>query len=119
MSGPGRRPYTSPIESYLEAMESAARGEPFKSRPSYTQEQISLRREWLPTCNPEAIIQSHRAFHEEDMFADLPKITCPSLLVYAGQADVIRDSDADEIMGRPSAWQEDQDRQRRAYDAVR
>ena len=29
---------------------------------------------------------------------DLPKITCPTLLVYAGQGGVIMDTDAQEIM---------------------
>jgi N-formylmaleamate deformylase len=98
VSGPGRRPYPSPIQKYLQVIERASRGLPTDSRPSLTEEQIRLRREWLPTCNPEAIIQSHKAFHEEDLFADLPKILCPSLLVYAGQGGVIQDGDASEIM---------------------
>jgi N-formylmaleamate deformylase len=57
-----------------------------------------MRREWLPTCSKEAVRLSHAAFHEEDMFADLPKIACPTLLVYAGQGGVITDADAAEVV---------------------
>jgi N-formylmaleamate deformylase len=98
VGGPGRRPYPSELQKYLDAIDQAARGEPIPVRPSFTEAQIRLRAEWLPTCNKEAIAQSHRAFHEEDMFADLPGIACPTLLLYAGQGGVIMDSDAQEIM---------------------
>ena len=97
VSGPGRRPYPSELQKYLDAIDQAARGEAIPVRPSFSADQIRLRAEWLPTCNKEAIAQSHRAFHEEDMFADLPRITCPTLLVYAGQGGVIMDADAQEI----------------------
>jgi len=98
VSGPGRRPYPSKLQKYLDAIDQASRGEAIPVRPSFTPEQVRLRAEWLPTCNKEAVTQSHRAFHEEDMFLDLPKITCPTLLVYAGQGGVIMDTDAQEIM---------------------
>lgn len=100
VSGPGRRPYPSKLQKYLDAIDQASRGEPVPVRPSFSADQIRLRAEWLPTCNKEAVAQSHRAFHEEDMFADLPKITCLTLLVYAGQGGVILDDDAEEIMSR-------------------
>jgi N-formylmaleamate deformylase len=100
VSGPGRRPYPSKLQKYLDAIDQASRGEPIPVRPSFTAEQIRLRAEWLPTCNKEAIAQSHRAFHEDDMFADLPNVTCPTLLVYAGQGGVIQDEDAEEITSR-------------------
>lgn len=100
VSGPGRRPYPSQLQKYLDAIDQASRGEPIPVRPSYTADQVRIRAEWLPTCNKEAIVQSHRAFHEEDMFVNLTKIACPTLLVYAGQGDVIMDADAHEIMSR-------------------
>jgi N-formylmaleamate deformylase len=34
------------------------------------------------------------------MFADLPQITCPTLLAHAGQSDVSLDDDAEEILSR-------------------
>ena len=98
VSGPGRRPYPSQIQKYLDHIDMATRGEAFPAGPNFKPEQIRLRREWLPTCNKEAVALSHRAFHEEDMFLDLKRITCPTLLVQAGVGDVIRDSDAEEIL---------------------
>lgn len=102
-SGPGRRPYPSPIEPYLGAIEAASAGatlEEFREfAPTWSDEHLALRLEWLPTCSVDAVKASHRSFHTEDFFADLPKIACPTLLVIGARAQVITDSDADEITG--------------------
>ena len=98
VSGPDRRPYPSPLQKYLDDIDSASRGEAFPANPKFSEAQNRMRREWLPTCSKEAVRQSHAAFHQEDMFADLPKIACPTLLVYAGQGGVIADADAAEVV---------------------
>ncbi len=104
VSGPGRRPYPNGIQQYIDAIDKASRGEALSPSSIYTPEQLLLRTEWVTTCSKEAVIATHRGFHEEDIFADLPRIQCPSLLLYAGQGDTIRDSDADEILrGIPKA----------------
>ena len=97
VSGPGRRPYPSPLQKYLDDIDSASRGAALAGNPKFSEAQNRLRREWLPTCSKEAVRLSHAAFHEDDMFADLPKIACPALLVYAGQGAVIADADAAEV----------------------
>lgn len=101
VSGPGRRPYPTPIEPYLQAIEAASAGVPLaefrKFSPTWTDEQLALRMEWLPTCGIDAVTESHRAFHTEDLFADLPKIACPTLFLIGTRAAVITDRDADEI----------------------
>jgi N-formylmaleamate deformylase len=98
VSGPGRRQYPSPLQKYLDEIDRGARGEAIATRPSFTAEQARLKREWLPTCNKEAVTLSHKAFHEEDLFADLERITCETLLLQAGSGDVIRDTDAEEMI---------------------
>ena len=98
VSGPGRRPYPSPLQKYLDDIDAASCGEAISTNPKFSDAQIRMRREWLPTCNKEAVRLSHAAFHEEDMFAGLPKIACPTLLVYAGQGGVITDADAAEVV---------------------
>jgi N-formylmaleamate deformylase len=98
VSGPGRRPYPNGIQQYLDGIDAVSRGDPLPGTRNYTPEQILLRTEWLATCSKEAVIASHRGFHEEDIFGDLPCIRCPSLLLYAGQGDTIRDAEADEIV---------------------
>jgi N-formylmaleamate deformylase len=98
VTGPGRRPYPNGIQQYLDAIDAASRGDPLPSTSIYTPEQVLLRTEWVATCSKEAVMASHRGFHEEDIFGDLPRIRCPSLLLYAGQGDTIRDAEADEII---------------------
>jgi N-formylmaleamate deformylase len=99
VSGPGRRAYPSGLQKYLDHIDMASRGEDIPAGPNFSAAQLRLRTEWLPTCSKEAVALSHKAFHEDDMFADLVKIGCATLLVQAGTGDVIRDSDAEEILG--------------------
>ena len=63
----------------------------------WTDEQIALRLEWLPTCSVEAVTQSHRLFHEEDIFPDFPRLICPTLFIYAAKATVVTPDQAKEI----------------------
>jgi N-formylmaleamate deformylase len=97
VSGPGRRPYPIPLETYLTTLAKAARGEPLSRAANFTEHQHRLRCEWAPSCNTEAIVETHRSFHEEDIFGDLPKIGCPTLLIYAEKGGTITDDDAAEI----------------------
>jgi N-formylmaleamate deformylase len=85
------------LQKYLDDIDAASRGEAFPANPKFNEAQNRMRREWLPTCSKEAVRLSHAAFHEDDMFADLPKIACTALLVYAGQGGVIADTDAAEV----------------------
>lgn len=98
VSGPGRRSYPSPLQKYLDDIDAASRGEPIAANPKFRDAQNLMRREWLPTCSKEAVRLSYAAFHEEDVHADLPRIACPTLLVYAGQGGVITDADAAEVV---------------------
>lgn len=98
VSGPGRRPYPSPLQHYLDRMDVASRGEPLEPSAIYTREQARLRAEWIPTCSPEAVIASHRGFQEEDIFSDLPRIVCPTFLLYAEQGGTISDADAADVI---------------------
>jgi N-formylmaleamate deformylase len=83
VSGPGRRPYPSPLQKYLDDIDAASRGD--VPRQSEIQRRAKpAAAEWLPTQQG-GRPPSHAAFHAEDMFADLPKIVCPAL-VYAGRA---------------------------------
>lgn len=103
LSGPGREPYPTPLSSYLTAREAASKGstvDQFRSlTPTWTDEQIALRIQWLPTCSIEAITKTHQNFHDEDTFPDFPKLTCPTLLIYAMRAKVVPANEA-EIVGK-------------------
>jgi N-formylmaleamate deformylase len=97
VSGPGRRPYPIPLQQYFDNIDMASRGEQLPASAIYTEEQRTLRAEWVATCSKEAVSETYRNFLMEDIFAELPRITCPSLLLYAGEGNTVMDSDAAEI----------------------
>lgn len=102
MSGPGRRPYPANLPWYVDSMALARRGagvdELRSFTPTWTDEEIGLRAEWLHTCDERAVIASFEGFHDDDIHTDIPAITVPALLVGAGRGDVILDSDAEEAV---------------------
>lgn len=103
VTGPGRPPYPVPGQWYVDGIEAAERGEEIdRSSPllkNWTDEQIALRMEWLPTCDKTAVLESHRLFHEEDVHGFLPKISCPTLLMYAENGNTVSDDAAQEVKG--------------------
>jgi N-formylmaleamate deformylase len=101
VSGPGRREYPMPLNFYIDTWREASRGQGYdqmKSNLPWTEEQLELRMEWLPTCDLTAVIESYKSFHEEDMHGDLPGITAETLLIYAQKGGTVSDTDADEIV---------------------
>ena len=101
MSGPGRRPYPVPLAWYVESIQMAVKGitaeELRPYAPTWTDEQLRLRAEWLHTCDQDAIVQAHAGFHEDDIHADLPKLQTPGLLMAAGRGGVMLPEDLAEI----------------------
>ena len=93
LTGPGRPPYPTAIESYLAAHAAASNGatiEQFRPfNPGWSDDQIARRLKWLPTCAVEAIRATYDNFHAEDIHADLPHILCPAVLIRAENAAVV------------------------------
>ena len=65
--------------------------------PTWTEEQLCLRAQWLHTCNEKAVIDTFNGFHTDDIHADLPSIGVPTLLMVAGRGGVIQAEDEAEI----------------------
>lgn len=101
VSGPGRRPYPAQLPWYVDSMAMAREGctaEQMRAFcPTWTEEQLQLRAQWLHTCNESAIIQSFNDFQNDDVHQDFAKITVPTLLMIAERGDVIRPEEAEEI----------------------
>jgi len=101
VSGPGRRAYPSKLPWYVDSMALARQGCDAEAMrafcPSWTQEQLSLRAEWLHTCDERAILASFEGFHTDDIHADMPDVSVPCLLMAAQRGDVILDEDMQEI----------------------
>lgn len=103
VSGPGRRRYPSALEPILKLLEAARRGEGWEGLlssplPPWPQPLARLRAEWLHTCDPRAVVVSHRGFHEDDIHGDLSLLKIPSALIAAGNGGVINDNEAEEIL---------------------
>lgn len=103
VSGPGRRAYPSQLPWYVDSIRLARQGIDAEGMrrfcPTWTDEQLRLRAEWLHTCDERAIVTSFEDFHRDDVHADMPSVRVPTLLMVAGRGDVIRAEDIEEIRG--------------------
>lgn len=101
VSGPGRRNYPTPWSWYEDSIRMAQRGTTAEElrafAPTWTEEQLRLRAEWLPTCNESAVREAYDGFHKDDVHADLRNVQIPGLLMRAGRGGVILDEDLAEI----------------------
>lgn len=101
VSGPGRRAYPANLAWYVDSIQLADRGCDAEAMrafcPTWTDDQLRLRAEWLHTCDARAVRESFQGFHTDDIHADLPFLSVPARLIVAGRGDVIRDQDVDEL----------------------
>jgi N-formylmaleamate deformylase len=103
VSGPGRRPYPSKLPWYIDSMRLARQGIGVDGMrafcPTWTEEQLRLRSEWLHTCDERAVRASFDGFHSDDFHADLAHVAVPAMLMVAGRGDVVLPADIEEIRG--------------------
>lgn len=101
VSGPGRREYPGQLPWYVDSIRDCIRGADIETMrqycPTWTDEHLRLRAEWLHTCYEPAIVQSLEEFHSVDIHQDLPRIGVPTLLMCAGRGGVILEEDKQEI----------------------
>lgn len=101
VSGPGRRPYPSKLSWYVDSIRLAQRGMDAEAMrafcPTWSDDQLSLRAEWLHTCFEPAIVAAYHGFHVDDIFPDLPKLVVPMRLIVAGKGGVIEQEDLTEF----------------------
>jgi N-formylmaleamate deformylase len=101
VSGPGRRAYPSKLPWYVDSMALARKGCDLNAMrefcPTWTEDQLRLRAEWLHTCDERAILASFDGFHTDDVHVDMPHVKVPSMLMVAERGDVIRDEDINEM----------------------
>ncbi|WP_432470475.1 alpha/beta fold hydrolase [Amphritea sp. HPY] len=101
VSGPGRREYPSKLPWYVDSIRMAKKGIQLEEMrtfcPTWTEEQLRLRMQWLHTCDERAIVDSFNGFHTDDFHVDMPYVKVPVMLMIAGRGDVIREEDVTEI----------------------
>ena len=101
VSGPGRRAYPSKLPWYVDSIRDCQKGADLETMrrycPSWSDEQLRLRAEWLHTCNEKAIVDAFNGFHEDDIHGDMANISVPILLIAAEKGGVILDEDIREM----------------------
>ncbi|GAB9132800.1 alpha/beta hydrolase [Bradyrhizobium diazoefficiens] len=101
VSGPNRRPYPSNLSWYVDSIRKAETGmdseEVRAFCPTWSDEHLALRAEWLHTCFLPAIVTAFEGFHTDDIHMDIPKLEVPTALMVAGRGGVIEQRDEDEI----------------------
>lgn len=104
VSGPGRRAYPSQLPWYIDSIRLARQGIALDVMrtflPSWTEQQLRLRAQWLHTCDERAIVASFEGFHTDDIHADMAHVRIPAMLMTAGRGDVLRAEDIEEIRQR-------------------
>jgi N-formylmaleamate deformylase len=101
VSGPGRRAYPANLAWYLDSMALARQGTDADGMrpycPTWSEQHLRIRAEWLHTCDERAIRASFAGFQDDDFIGDLPRVKVPVLMMKAERGDVVRQEDVDEI----------------------
>jgi N-formylmaleamate deformylase len=101
VTGPGRRPYPAELAWYVDSIRLARRGATLDEMrtflPTWNDEQLRLRAEWLHTCDEHAVREAYDGFHHDDIHQDLPHLGAPTRLIAAGRGGVILDEELSEL----------------------
>jgi N-formylmaleamate deformylase len=93
MSGPGRGPYPTTLDAFLDQLEEAQRGtdadEVARSWPRWPRREQELRARWLSSCDTDAIAATHAGFESEDFFTTWPHVPGATVLLYGGESPVV------------------------------
>jgi N-formylmaleamate deformylase len=100
MSGPGRGPYPTTLETFLGQLAEARGGttaeEVARSWPRWPRREQELRARWLSSCDADAIAATHRGFETEDLFEPWPRVPAPTVLIRGGDSPVVTPAGAAE-----------------------
>jgi N-formylmaleamate deformylase len=101
LSGPGRDPYPTSLDAFLAQLHEGQRGttadEVRRFYPRWPESELELRARWLPTCDEQAVVETHRGFHTGDFFDVWPQLAGSPLLVRGGASPVVTDAGAEEL----------------------
>ena len=93
LTGPGRGEYPTSLEAFMDQLEKARAGATVDDIreyfPTWSDEQLPLRLEVLPTCDETAVRETWQNFHDEDVFEYLRQLEPPVLFMVGGESPVI------------------------------
>jgi N-formylmaleamate deformylase len=101
LTGPGREPYPFPLDVYVDALHEAQAGATADDMrayfPTWTDEQLQVRAEWLATCDETAVVDTYENFAREDFFGYWKRLRPPLLFLYGEESPVVPRSGVEEI----------------------
>ncbi|GFG51090.1 alpha/beta hydrolase [Mycolicibacterium agri] len=93
LSGPGRGPYPTSWESFKTQLDEARRGttadEVRRFYPKWSERELLIRAQELPTCDETAVFETHRGFETEDFLPYWRQIRPPALLIRGAESPVV------------------------------
>ncbi len=101
LTGPGRSEYPTSLEAFMQQLHDAKAGATIEDArpffPTWSDEQLQLRVDWLPTCDETAVRETWLNFHREDAHALLEQLEPPVLFMYGLESPVVTAEGADEV----------------------
>jgi N-formylmaleamate deformylase len=93
VSGPGRGPYPTSREAFLQQLHEAQAGTDADAvrrfYPTWPERELQLRAEVLASCDETAVLETHEGFETEDFFPYWAQLAQPALLVRGGDSPVV------------------------------
>ena len=104
LTGPGRPEYPTSLDAFMQQLADAKAGATIDDArpffPTWNDDQLRLRVEWLPTCDETAVRETWLNFHREDAHALLDQLEPPVLFMYGLESPVVTEEGADEVRAR-------------------
>lgn len=98
MTGPGKRPYPMGLDRFLSGIHGARDGsgveQARKDYPTWSEDQVVQRGEWLGSCDEVAVVESYSWFHLEAFEPVWQEVEPPALLLYGDASPVVTEADA-------------------------
>jgi N-formylmaleamate deformylase len=98
MSGPGRPPYPTGLDVFVNGIQDARRGlgaeQARKNYPTWSDEQVLARGEWLGSCDETGVVESYSWFHLEAFEPIWQEVEPPALLLFGDNSPVVTAGDA-------------------------
>lgn len=102
LTGPGRKPYPTSLESFRDQLHAAYAGttadEVRGFYPRWSDRELEIRAEWLPTCDEHAVAETWRNFHTEDFFESWRALVAPLLFIYGMESQVVSPEGLAEVL---------------------
>ncbi|MGY1743171.1 MULTISPECIES: alpha/beta fold hydrolase [unclassified Blastococcus] len=101
LSGPGRGPYPTSREAFVQQLSEARAGTDADAvrrfYPKWPERELRLRAQVLATCDETAVLETHEGFETEDFVPYWTQLTQPVVLVRGGDSPVVPDEALEDL----------------------